>query len=361
MTDARPGPGGSTLRPLSFDALPGWADDDHAAALAAFRRSAQHYESASPALRQGLPPDPALIAAFRQALAWTGPARDFFETAFQPFAIIPPNAPDGFVTGYYEPELKGALAPHPDFPVPVLARPPELVTVPQGETPPALLDPSLQSYIQTGSGPQPAPTRADIEDGAYAGRGLEIAWLRDRVDLFFMHVQGSARLITPEGQVVRLVYAGRNGHPYTSIGRVIVEEGHLPLDQASLGPLKEWLRANPAEARRIMRLNRSSIFFSVDHSLDPADGPIGAAGHPLIPDRSIAVDRTLWSYGLPFFIAADLDTPVRRLCIAQDTGSAIIGPARADLFFGSGEMAGLRAGVVRHRASMIVLWPGTAS
>lgn len=361
MTDASPGPGGSTLRPLAFEALPGWAADDHAAAFAAFCRSARHHSGAAPALRQGLPPDPTLIAVFEKALTWTGSPRAFFEFCFQPFAIIPPAAPDGFVTGYYEPELQGSLAPHPDFPVPVLARPPELVTVPQGETPPAPLEPSLQSYIQTGSGPQPAPTRADIEDGAYGGRGLEIAWLRDRVDLFFMHVQGSARLITPEGRVARLVYAGRNGHPYTSIGKVIVEEGHLPLAEASLGPLKEWLRRNPGEGRRIMRLNRSSIFFSVDDTLDPADGPIGAAGHPLIPDRSIAVDRTLWPYGLPFFIAADLDTPVRRLCIAQDTGSAIIGPARADLFFGSGETAGLRAGVVRHRASMIVLWPGNAS
>lgn len=360
MTLTQPGPGGASLRPLPFSALSGWGEDDHAAAFAAFLRSARHNRTAQQSLRQGLQPDAALIAAFERALGWDGSPRDFFEIGFQPCAITPPHAADGFVTGYYEPELQGTLEPHPDYPVPVLARPPELVTVPQGEAPPSPLDPSLQSYIQTPNGPQPAPTRADIEDGAYAGRGLEIAWLRDRVDLFFMHVQGSARLITPEGRTARLVYAGRNGHPYTSIGKVIVDEGHLPLERAHLGPLKVWLRTNPVEARRIMRLNLSSIFFSHDRALDPADGPIGAAGHSLIPERSIAIDRTLWAYGLPFFIAADLDAPVRRLFIAQDTGSAIVGPARADLFFGAGEAAGLRAGAVRHTASMIVLWPRAA-
>lgn len=353
------GPGGARLRPLAFENLPGWDADNADAALAAFRLSASQALSAAPALRQGLPPGDALLAAFAAAQSWSGAGKTFFETQFQPFEIVPPNAPDGFVTGYYEPEVLGSLVPHPDFPVPVLARPPELVTVPQGETPPSPVDPAFQSYVQTPAGPRPAPTRADIEDGFYAGRGLEIAWLRDRVELFFIHVQGSARLRLPDGGVARLVYAGRNGHPYTSIGRVIVEEGHLPLERATLGPLKDWLRSHPAEARRIMRLNASSIFFSIDAALDPSLGPIGAAGHPLIPHRSIAVDRTLWPYGTPFFILAPLDEPVARLFVAQDTGSAIVGPARADLFFGSGEEAGLKAGAVRHRARMIVLLPRT--
>lgn len=358
MTASPFGPGGARLEPRAFSTLPGWAVDDHAAAFAAFRRSATHHVNAEPALRQGLAPDPALIAAFTAALAWAGTPKAFFETQFTPFAIRPETGA-GFLTGYYEPELSGSLIPHPDYPVPVLARPSGLVTVPQGGMPPAPLDPSLQSYRVTPQGPAAAPDRADIEDGAFAGQGLEIAWLRDRVDLFFMHVQGSARLKLPDGGTARLVYAGRNGHPYTSIGRVIVEEGHLPLEQATLAPLKDWLRRHPAEARRIMRLNRSYIFFSVDKTLAPEDGPIGAAGHPLIPLRSIAVDRTLWPYGTPFFITADGDLPSNRLWIAQDTGSAIVGPARADLFFGAGEVAGLQAGAVRHRAEMIVLLPRT--
>ncbi len=357
MTAPRPGPGGSTLRPLAFADLPGWDGDDFAAAFAAFRRSADHAAKAEPALRPGLPADAGLIAAFAAAQRWTVAPKTFFETFFSSFEILPREAATGFVTGYYEPELPGSLTPHPDYPVPVLARPPELVTVVQGGNPPSPVDPSLQSYIQTASGARAAPERADIEDGFYAGRGLEIAWVRDRVDLFFLQVQGSGRLRLPDGGMARLVYAGRNGHPYTSIGRVIVEEGHLPLEKATLAPLKDWLRSHPAEARRIMRLNRSYIFFSVDPTLDPADGPIGAAGHPLLPHRSIAVDRTLWPYGTPFFMTADLDEPVRRLMVAHDTGSAIVGPARADLFFGSGDAAGLKAGSVRHRARMIVLLP----
>ena len=356
MTDWRPGPGGARLEPRAFATLSGWESDDHAAAFAAFRLSADHDLKAEPALRQGLAPDPALRKAFSLALTWNAAPKAFFESVFAPFAIQPETG-SGFLTGYFEPELMGSLAPHPDYPVPVLARPPELVTVPQGGVPPVQINPSLQSYMETPHGPVPAPGRADIEDGYFAGRGLEIAWLRDRVDLFFMHVQGSARLRLPGDGTARLVYAGRNGHPYTSIGRLIVAEGHLPLEQATLGPLKDWLRRNPAEGRRIMRLNHSYIFFGVDTSLAPEDGPIGAAGHSLIPLRSIAVDRTLWSYGLPFFIAAEGDLPANRLWIAQDTGSAIVGPARADLFFGSGEAAGLQAGSVRHRAEMIVLWP----
>ena len=356
MTDRDPGPGGARLEPRPFATLPGWENDDHGAAFVAFCRSAAHHLKAEPALRQGLAPDPALMAAFSLALTWNGTPKAFFESVFAPFAIQPETG-SGFLTGYFEPELSGSLVPHPDYPVPVLARPPELVTVPQGGEPPNPVDPSLQSYMNTRQGPASMPVRADIEDGFFAGRGLEIAWLRDRVDLFFMHVQGSARLRLPDGSTARLVYAGRNGHPYTSIGRVIVAEGHLPLERATLAPLKDWLRRNPAEARRIMRLNHSYIFFGVDTSLAPEDGPIGAAGHSLIPLRSIAVDRTLWPYGLPFFIAAEGDLPTNRLWIAQDTGSAIVGPARADLFFGSGEAAGLQAGSVRHRAEMIVLWP----
>lgn len=360
MSAGRPGPGGARLVPRAFADLPGWDADDHAAAFAAFRRSAATALGGTAELRQGLAPDQALIAAFEAAQDWTGNPKSFFESRFAPFEVIPAQAPDGFVTGYYEPEVPGSLVPHPDFPVPVLARPPELVTVAQGETPPSPVNSSLQGYVQTPEGPRAAPVRADVEDGFYAGRELEIAWVRDRVDLFFIQVQGSARLRLPDGGTARLVYAGRNGHPYTSIGRIIVEEGHLPLEQATLAPLKDWLRRNPAEARRIMRMNASYIFFSVDRTLDPDDGPVGAAGHPLIAHRSIAVDRTLWPYGTPFYIAADLDDPVRRLFIAQDTGSAIIGPARADLFFGAGEAAGLKAGSVRHRARMTVLLPRTA-
>lgn len=363
MSPRPPSIAGARLIPRAFVDLPLWDQDDHSAAFATFLRSARHEAANNPSLRQGLPLPAALETVFSRALAWQGTPRAFFESNFTPFDIEPDGQQDGpqhgFVTGYYEPEIPGSLLPHPLYPVPVLARPPELVTVAQGQTAPAPLDPSLKSYNQIGSQISPAPDRAAIEDGFYAGYGLEIAWVRDRVDLFFIQVQGSARLRLPDGGVARLVYAGRNGHPYSSIGKIIVAEGHLPLSEAHLGPLKHWLRRHPAEARRIMRLNRSYIFFSLDFDLGADDGPIGAEGLSLTPLRSIAIDRTLWPYGTPFFISADLDEPLHRLWIAQDTGSAILGPARADLFFGSGEEAGLRAGRVRHRAKMIVLWPRT--
>ena len=357
------GPGNASLLPLAWADVPGWATDDHAAAFAVFQLTCPGVVSGDPVLRPGLPPGRALVAACRAALM-TGPlsgaaARAFFETRFRPFAVSPP-AGEGFLTGYYEPEIEGSLTPSAAFPVPVLGRPADLETLAPGETRPGL-DPALAAARRTSEGLAPFPDRAAIMDGALAGQGLEIAWLRDEVDLFYAQVQGSARLRLPDGTMTRLVYAGRNGQPYTSIGRVVVAEGHMTMEAMSLERLQAWLRANPAEARRVMRLNRSYIFFAVRQDLDPAKGPVGAASVPLVPLRSIAVDRTLWPYGTPFVIAADLPEPAggtrpfAALTIAQDTGSAILGPARADIFFGSGAAAGTRAGLVRHPGRFVVL------
>jgi len=357
------GPGNASLSPLAWADVPGWATDDHATAFAVFQLTCPGVVSGDPVLRPGLLPGRALVAACRAALM-SGPlagaaARGFFETRFRPFTIAPP-AGEGFLTGYYEPEIEGSLAPSDGFPVPVLGRPADLETLAPGEMRPGL-DPALAAARRTPKGYGPFPDRAAIMDGALAGQGLEIAWLRDEVDLFYAQVQGSARLRLPDGTVTRLVYAGRNGQPYTSIGRVVVAEGHMTMEAMSLERLQAWLRANPAEARRVMRLNRSYIFFAVRHDLDPAKGPVGAASVPLVPLRSIAVDRTLWPYGTPFVIAADLPEPAggtrpfAALTIAQDTGSAILGPARADIFFGSGAAAGTRAGLVRHPGRFVVL------
>ena len=207
---------------------------------------------------------------------------------------------------------------------------------------------------------------------------MEIVWVRDHAELFITQVQGSARLKLPEGRVSRLVYAGRNGYPYTSIGRKIVERGEMTLEEMTLAKLMAYLRADPARGRALMEENRSYVFFARDDALDPARGPIGGAGVPLTPQRSLAVDRALWPYGLPVYIDASPLTPpvkdppagndlkgrdfgprqpLRRLMIAQDTGSAIVGPARADFFMGSGAEAGERAGLVRDPLRFIVLLP----
>lgn len=360
---ASTGPGNAILSPMAWTDVPGWATDDHAAAFEVFQLTCPGVVSGDPVLRSGLPPGRALIATCRAALM-TGAlpgdaAKAFFETRFRPFAVAPPTG-EGFLTGYYEPEIEASLAPSAGFPIPVLGRPSDLETLAPGETRPGL-DPALAAARRSSQGLVPYPDRAAIMDGALAGQGLEIAWLRDEVDLFYAQVQGSARLRLPDGTLARLVYAGRNGQPYTSIGRVVVTEGHMTMEAMSLERLQAWLRANPAEARRVMRMNRSYIFFAVRHDLDPVKGPVGAASVPLVPLRSIAVDRTLWPYGTPFVIAADLPEPsggtrpFAALTIAQDTGSAILGPARADIFFGSGAAAGTRAGLVRHPGRFVVL------
>jgi membrane-bound lytic murein transglycosylase A len=191
-------------------------------------------------------------------------------------------------------------------------------------------------------------------------------FVRDAVEVFVIQVQGSARIRLADGSIVRVAYAGRNGLPYTSIGRILVERGHIPLAEMSLERLMAWLRANPEAGREVMRQNRSYVFFRRADELDPADGPIGGAGIPLTPGRSLAVDRTLWSYGLPFWLEGELplahggSEPLRRLMIAQDTGTAIVGPTRGDFFFGSGPEAGTRAGLLRHATRFVVLLPKPA-
>ena len=356
----------AALEPVPFAELEGWSSDDHAAAFAAFRVSCRAIAEGSPALRAAAAPPPAFIPICRRALevsAWSDAAatRAFFEQHFEPMRVRPHNG-QGFLTGYFEPEIAGARAPSSDFNAPVLARPDDLVTLGPGDER-GNLDPALAAARRTPAGLEPFPDRAAILDGALAGQGLERLYLRDRVELFIVQVQGSARVRLDDGRLMRLTYSGRNGHPYTSIGRILIDEGRIAAADMSLEILMDWLRAHPAEADAVMRRNRSYVFFEVSESIDPARGPIGGAGVPLTPGRSLAVDRSLWAYGLPVFVGADIATlgqsagRLRRLTVAQDTGSAIVGPARADFFWGSGTEAGRLAGLTRHRLDFVVLWP----
>jgi membrane-bound lytic murein transglycosylase A len=214
---------------------------------------------------------------------------------------------------------------------------------------------------------EPFFDRGAIEDGALAGRGLELAFVADPVDAFFVHVQGSARLRLVEGadcgKTLRIGFDGKSGQAYTSIGRLAVERGILSRDQADRDGLMAWMRSHPEEGQALMRENRSFIFFR-ETAVAPHEGPPGASGVPLTPFRSLAVDRTLHTFHTPVFVdTADLPDPegpgraFRRLMFAHDTGSAIVGPARGDIFFGAGDEAGSRAGRVRHAATMFVLVP----
>jgi membrane-bound lytic murein transglycosylase A len=357
--------GGARLEPLAYSALPGWGDDDHGAAFQAFRRGCATIIAAGPVLRPARGPDPDLVGICREALLEASPskeaARSFFETNFRPVAVIPPSGA-GFLTGYYEPEFHGSRKRTAGFTVPLLARPDDLITIPQGETWPGI-NPSLQAVRRTPDGFEPYPDRAAIEDGALGPRAMPIVHLREPAEAFIIHVQGSARIRLEDGSVMRVAYAGRNGLPYTSIGRILVEQGEIKPDEMTLERLMGWLEGHPGEARALMRRNGSYIFFREADELLPEDGPIGGAGVSLTPGRSLAVDRSLWSYGLPVWLegelplALDRAEPLRRLMVAQDTGSAIVGPARGDFFFGSGPEAGSRAGLLRHPVRFVVLRP----
>jgi membrane-bound lytic murein transglycosylase A len=353
---------GASLEPVSFGALPGWAAQDHAALLAVFRRSCD----APQPLRAGVP-RPATLAAVcarAPARAQAGEARGFFESAFQAWRVRP-SAGGGFLTGYYEPEFPGALTRSAKFPTPVYARPPDLVTRMPGDSWPGL-DPSLAAARQGPAGLEPYPDRAAIDAGALAGKRLEIVWLRDPVDRFVMQVQGSARIRLGDGAVLRLAYSGRNGHPYTSLGRVVSEEEGIPPAEMTMDRLVARLKADPAAAARLIARNRSFVFFRRADELPASLGPIGGEGVPLTPLLSVAADRTIWPYGVPVVLSGTLPLaeggtePLARAAIIQDTGSAIIGPARIDLFFGSGEAAGYRSGLTRQPLELFVLWPKPA-
>jgi membrane-bound lytic murein transglycosylase A len=354
----------ASLQALPFAKLPGWQADDHAAALAVLASCAAppHAEAM---VRDAQPMAPLLHSTINKAAALGATsaqeAKVFFEAHFQPFRIVPDDG-EGFLTSYFEPEYPASRTRDGAFTAPLLARPADLVTFPVGERAPAPLDPMLAAAQKTAEGLKPFPTRQDIEQGALAGQKLEMAHLHP-VDLFFMQVQGSGRLLFDDGSRARFAYAGRNGRPYTSVGKVIVAEGHMTLEGMTLEKLTGWLKAHPDQAERIMRMNESYVFFREVHGLSDEDGPIGGAGWPLTPHRSIAVDRTLFIYGLPFWLDTALpltlstSQPLKRLMIAQDTGSAILGPARADYFMGSGAEAGRRAGLVRQKMAFTLLWP----
>ncbi len=349
-----------SLKSLDFESLAGWSDDDHLAAFRAFERSALALTARQTNPRPAQSAPRGLVANARAALceAARSDARRFFESRFRPFRVVPENG-ERFLTGYYEPCVLASRVETQEFRWPILARPTDLVTFG--------IDPSPVGFPKDVSGARrlgdgslvPYADRAAIE----TERRDPIVWVRDAVEAFLMQVQGSAQVEFPDRSRACLAYDGRNGLPYTSIGRILIQTGEIAEGDMSLGSLKAWLRDDSARGLDMMRRNRSFVFFNLVENFDPELGPTAGAGVPLTPLRSIAVDRTIWAYGLPFWIDAELPwfdetpQPFRRLMIAQDTGSAIVGPARADLFFGSGDAAGAHAGAIRHPAEFVVLLP----
>lgn len=365
MASPPPLPQGTRAEALSPAAIPGWTQDDHARAFAIFAQGCM----ADPPLRQGVPLPERLTAVCdkAKALVAAGPVdrmqgKAFFEQNFSFWRIRPEAGETGFTTGYFEPEFEGSLTRSDAFPTPLYDRPKDLVTRFSEDDWPGL-DKALSAARRTTEGFEPFPDRTAIETGALDGQGLEILWLRDPVDRFVLQVQGSGRVRLPDGSVTRLTYSGRNGHPYTSLGRVLSQRENIPPEQMTMDRLIARLKADAGFARDLIRLNKSFVFFARRDDLPAESGPIGGAGLPLTPLRSIAVDRTVWPYGLPVWIDATIpdgiggEEHLARLMIAQDTGSAILGAARMDLFVGSGAAAGHRAGLIRHPVAFTVLWP----
>ena len=358
----------ATLEPVAFADLPGWAEAPLAETFATFRRHAAHMVVTPPKTRALGISSADLVEAAKAALALPEKlddpaARRFFETRFTPRRVQPAEGTP-FLTGYFEPELDGSRTRTEHFRVPLLARPDDLVDI-DDTTRPRDMDSSYAFARRIDTGLVPYFTRGEIEEGALADRGLELVWLEDPVDAFFVHVQGSVRIRLVEGGTLRMAYDGKAGHPYTSIGRLAIDRGLIAAEEMTLDRLRDWLKANPREARDLMRENRSFVFFREQPDLDPDLGAIAAAGVPLTPGVSLAVDRTLHTFGTPIFLAADLPfgpdgaiVPFRRLMLAQDTGSAILGPARGDVFVGLGVEAGRRAGRIRHvPEAFVVLVP----
>lgn len=359
------------LEPVAFPDLAGWAGDDHVAAFEAFLKSARRLLSIAVSGEGygGKPASGALLEAGRAALrlAQTGPspatARSFFESGFMPHRIVH-SGPSGLLTGYYEPVLEGARSRGGPFQVPIYRRPPDLVNM-VAESQRGAMAHTLTHARKTATGTEPYATRAEIEGGALAGQGLELLWLEDPVDTFFLHIQGSGLIAFEDGSELRITYDGKNGHPYTSVGRYLIDQGLFPADRMSLEALKDWLKADPERGRQAMWQNKSFIFFR-ELVGEEAGSALGVLGIPLTPGRSLAVDAGYHEIGLPVFVSAPTLTHAesregwQRLMIAQDVGSAIRGPERGDLYYGTGDGAGARAGVTIHPGRFFVLLPGPA-
>jgi len=345
-----PVPPSRGVKRFTFASLPGWTNGDHVPVLASLR-------SACEKIGNGAPNDSIGGAVFNgePVFGRTGDwqpicadaariqnpdARAFFERWFEPVSVNGAGEMQASLyTAYFEPELRGSRRRIGPYQFPIYRKPPEL------------------------SNGAPFFERADIQRGAIAGRGLELFWIDDPVEAFFLEIQGSGRIRLPSGQVARVGFAGKNGRPYKAIGKTLVEWGALPLEQVSLQSIKAWIRANPQRRDELLATNRSYVFFVERPELaaDPSLGPIGTFGTPLPAMRSIAVDRDTYALGTPFWI--DFTSPLglmQRLVLALDTGGAIKGARRADFFFGYGAGPEQAAGATRARGRLIALAPTAA-
>jgi membrane-bound lytic murein transglycosylase A len=339
-----------SLVPATWDGVEGWPGEAVEDALAAFLRSCI-------ALRAD--PWPAVCDRARALDAGDAAGvRAFFESNFVPHQVVNPDGSvEGTVTGYYEPLLRGARTQSAVFRYPIYAPPEDLLVVDFGELYPEMRPLRLRGRVE-GRRVVPYYSRAEIEAGRAPVAGRELLYTDDPVELFFLQIQGSGRVVLDTGETVRVSYADQNGHPYRSIGRLLVERGELTVDQASMQGIKAWGQRNPEQLGALLAENPSYVFFRELPAT--AEGPPGALGVALTAGRSLAVDPRAVPLGAPVFLATtrpNAQEPLRRLMLAQDTGGAIKGAVRADLYWGSGIEAGTLAGRMRQPGRLWVLLP----
>jgi membrane-bound lytic murein transglycosylase A len=357
-----------TLSQARFSDLPGWTKDAMAAALPALLKSCQRMAKQNPDRPVG--PE----ARFGRTADWlpacrrleTLPAtkdatptlRRLLESDFTPWQASDRGEATGLFTGYYEPSLRGSFTRHGPYQTPLYKRPPELVQVELGEFRPDWRGERLAGQVVNGQ-LKPYFDRKAIDNGALAGKRLELLYVDSAIDAFFLHIQGSGRVQTPDGKDVRIGYDGQNGHRYVPIGRELAAQGALEIGAVSMQSIRDWLMARPNEAQAMMQRNPSYVFFKVLEG----EGPLGAEGVALTPGRSLAVDRAWLAYGMPVWL--DAEDPIapgqrlQRLMAAQDTGGAIRGPVRGDVFWGHGSDAEKRAGMMKSAGRYWLLLPKT--
>jgi membrane-bound lytic murein transglycosylase A len=345
------------LKPVGYEDLKGWGDDRQSEAVQAFARSCDvlaKKEPEAPAEKAGKAQDwqSACQALKKEVLFTDVSARRFFETWFAPYAVR--DSGPGLFTGYYEPELNGAWLKGGSFQTPLWQRPDDLITVDLGEFRPDLRGQKVAGKVE-GHALRPYDDRAEIAQGSLAqGRARALAWVDNPIDAFFLEIQGSGRVKMPGGKVVRVGYEAQNGKTYVAIGRVLADEGEIE-KPVTMSKIRDWLKAHPDRAQAMMDRNPSYVFFR----RQDGDGPVGAQGAVLTPGRSLAVDPAFVPLGAPVWLALEGSPP--SLVVAQDTGGAIKGPVRGDLFLGAGAEAEDRAGGMQGQGTYYVLLPKTAS
>lgn len=357
------------LKEVGFSALPAWGDSSvYIRAAEAFGKSCVRIMKADPAKNFSEIPEAKTYGDWQGACAaLAGVAKDdvkslrqFFESNFKPYAVSAGREPEGLFTGYYEASLRGALTRDAINNIPLYTRPDDLVMVDLGQFRDELKGQRIAGRVAEGN-LKPYEDRAKIVAGQWPHNDKVLVWVDDAVDAFFVQIQGSGVVQLKEGGVMRIGYAGQNGHIYTAIGKELIARGELTKENVSMQAIRDWLSAHPQQADEIMNTNRSYVFFKTLEKDGPSDGPLGGEGVTLTPDHSLAVDHSLFPYGTPVWV--DIDYPIngqsrlRNLMVMQDTGGAIRGPVRGDVFWGYGEQAEKLAGPMKAKGLYWILLP----